>query len=354
MHLDDYEHFAQLDQEDMMGQINALPEQLITAWELASRQDIPSWMNVDQVLIAGMGGSAIGADLLASYVGSSCEIPVVVHRDYDLPVWARGQGTLVIASSHSGNTEETLSAFEQALNNRCRILAISTGGELARLANDHGVPMWIFEHAGQPRAAVGYSFGMLLHAFTRLKLIPDPSDELQTAVRQMQEQKQSLREDVPIAQNIAKRLAGQLVGRWVTVIGSGIFSPVARRWKGQISEIAKAWAQFEFLPEADHNTLAGIENPEDVLFNTSVLFLRSPYDHPRNQLRTELTRRVFMVEGLGTEIVDAVGGTPLASQWTCLHLGDYVAYYLAMLYGVDPTPVEAIEGFKRELQVSRS
>ena len=159
----------------------------------------------------------------------------------------------------------------------------------------------------------------------------------------------SISVQVPTSQNLAKRLAGQLVGRWVAVIGSGVLAPVARRWKGQVSEIAKAWSQFEYLPEADHNTLAGVENPEEVLGSTVVLFLRSKTNHPRNQLRSDLTRRVFMVEGLGTQAVDAAGETPLANQWASLHLGDYLAYYLAMAYGVDPTPVSAIEGFKRDL-----
>ena len=349
MNLDEYTKFVQIDRQDMIGQIEGLPEQLNKAWELGIGQKLPAWKDIQRVLIAGMGGSAIGADLLAAYVASSCRVPVVVHRDYGVPAWAVGPQTLVIASSHSGNTEETLSAYEQALKNRCSCLAISTGGGLAKNSIKNGVPLWIFQHDGQPRAAVGYSFGLLLSLFSRLELIPDPSEELKETVKIMQQQQMSISVQVPTFQNLAKRLAGQLVGRWVAVIGSGVLAPVARRWKGQVSEIAKAWSQFEYLPEADHNTLAGVENPEEVLGSTVVLFLRSKTNHPRNQLRSDLTRRVFMVEGLGTQAVDAAGETPLANQWASLHLGDYSAYYLAMAYGVDPTPVNTIEGFKRDL-----
>jgi glucose/mannose-6-phosphate isomerase len=352
MYLDDYERFAELDPENMLAQIDGLPRQLLGARELGLSQKIPAWTGIRQVLVAGMGGSAIGADLASAYVAPFCKAPIVVHRDYDLPAWARGAETLVIASSHSGNTEETLSAFDAALENGCRCLAISTGGKLAQQAASAGVPVWRFEHQGQPRAAVGFSFGLLLAALIQLNFLPDPVDDFKSTVQAMQAQQENLRADRPTTQNPAKRLAGQLMGRWVTVIGSGILAPVARRWKGQISEIAKAWAQFEFLPEADHNTLAGISNPEDLFARATTLFLRAPSDHKRNLLRSELTRKSFMLEGLGTDFIDARGETPLAHLWTCLHFGDYVAYYLAMSYGVDPTPVESIENFKREMRAA--
>jgi len=297
-----------------------------------------------------MGGSAIGADLLAAYCEPLCRVPILVHRDYNLPAWARGPETLCIASSHSGNTEETLSAFEQAVEADCRILAICTGGKLAAAAQNTGAALWRFEHHGQPRAAVGYSFGLLLAVFARLGLIPDPENELREAVAAMQQQQENLGAEVVAAKNPAKRMAGQLLNRWVTVFGAGLLAPVARRWKGQISEVAKAWGQFEFLPEANHNTLAGIENPENILPQMMVIFLQSPSDHPRNQLRSDLTRQILLLQGIATDFIHAQGETRLAHLWATLHLGDYVAYYLAMAYGVDPTPVEMIEGLKHEMK----
>jgi len=349
MNLDDYTAFTKIDPQDMLSHIDGLPDQLHTAWELGQNQPLPDWSGIERILISGMGGSAIGADLLSAYIEPECPLPVIVRRDYDLPAWANGPQTLVIASSHSGNTEETLSGFAAAQRSGCRVLAISTGGQLAEAAQKAGIPLWTFQHKGQPRAAVGYSFGLLLAVFARLGLIPDPALELQGAIQAMRTQQTNLRAQVPAVQNPAKRMAGQLVGRWVAVMGAGILAPVARRWKGQISEIAKAWAQFEFLPEADHNTLAGVVNPEAALNRTMVLFLRASSYHPRNLRRTELTKKIFMLEGLNTDFIEAQGDTPLAHLWTALHLGDYTAYYLAMAYGVDPTPVAAIEGFKSEL-----
>jgi glucose/mannose-6-phosphate isomerase len=353
MDIDDHISFKSLDRQDMLGHIDSLPAQLQTAWELGQEQSLPSWEGIERIVIAGMGGSAIGADLLAAYVEDKCPVPLAVHRDYGLPAWAKGQGTLVIASSHSGNTEETLSSFQKALETGCRCLALTTGGQLAQATRESDMALWTFKHSGQPRAAVGFSFGLLLALFSRLNLIRDPQEEVMEAVKAMQKQQEDIRAEIPAVHNPAKRMAGQLVGRWVSVFGSGLLNPVARRWKGQISEIAKAWAQFEFLPEADHNTLAGTVHPEEILQHTTALFLQCPADHPRNRQRLELTRKIFMLEGISTDFMNAKGSTPLGHQWTALHFGDYSAYYLAMMYEVDPTPVEALEGFKKEMQASR-
>ena len=351
MNLDDLNRFKQFDTLNMLGEIDGLPDQLKSAWELGQTQTLPGLKNIQRVVIAGMGGSAIGADLVAAVVSSSCSVPVIVHRDYGLPAFARGNETLFVASSHSGNTEETLDSFDAALKSDCTIVAIATGGELAKRAKEKNIPAWVFNHNGQPRAAVGFSFGLLFALFARLKLIPDPSKDLMVAIDEMKKSQEHLRADVPTVRNPAKREAGQLMGRWVTVFGAGILAPVARRIKTQLNEVSKAAANFEFLPEANHNTLAGTINPEEVLMpHTMNLFLRAPSDHPRNRKRLDLTKEAFMLEGLNTDFLDARGDSPLAHMWTMILFGDYMAYYLAMAYGVDPTPVEALVHFKEAMK----
>ena len=350
MNLDDLEYFKKIDALNMLGEIDNLPDQLASAYELGMQHDLPNWKGVRQVVIAGMGGSAIGADLLASYCAPLAPISIYVHRDYGLPLFSRGAETLVICSSHSGNTEETLDAFDAALQAGCQVITVSTGGELTERAQENSIPTWTFEHTGQPRAAVGFSFGLLLAMFQRLGFISNQQDMLDDALASMKRSQQRLKADIPAVKNPAKRYAGQLMGRWVTIVASGLLTAVARRWKGQINEIAKAGANFEFLPEADHNTLAGTMHPQEVLNpHTMTLFLRAPSDHPRNRLRSDLTRKAFMLEGMNTDFVDARGHTPLAQMWTLILFGDYVAYYLAMGYGVDPTPVNALVDFKRSM-----
>ncbi len=349
MNLDDSNSYSTIDKEKMINEIRDLPAQLQRAWEAGMQKPLPSYTGIERILIAGMGGSAIGADLISAYLSPVCEIPIVVHRNYGLPAWAKGQKTLVILSSHSGNTEETLSACRQAIENQCRLAAITTGGKLSELASEHNFPCWKFRHDGQPRAAVGYSFGMILAMLTRLNLLPNPEKDLLDAVNQMRMQEKTLLPDVPVSKNPAKRAAGQWLGRWIAVIGADFLAPVARRWKGQVNEVAKTWAQFDTLPEVDHNTLAGVSNAANAVLHTMVVFLTAPACHPRNILRTKLTKKAFMLEALNTDLYEAQGSSRLAQMWTAIHFGDYVSYYLAIAYQVDPTPIPAIEGFKAEL-----
>jgi len=156
-----------------------------------------------------MGGSAISGDLLFKYLEDELDIPFIVQRNYELPKWVHGKGVLVVASSHSGNTEETLSVYEQAIERGCPIAAITTGGELSERAAENQIPLWKFEHKGQPRAAIGYSFAMLLNMFYRLGLIQDPMPIMRKAVDEMKLQEECIQASNPIRENAAKRLAGQ-------------------------------------------------------------------------------------------------------------------------------------------------
>jgi glucose/mannose-6-phosphate isomerase len=349
MKLDDWNLFGETDPEDMLSEIDHLPGQLKEAWILGQDMLLPEPAGIENLVLVGMGGSAIGADLLQAYVSPKVSLPIMVWRNYGMPDFV-GKASLVVASSHSGNTEETLSAFDQAVKVGAKVIAITTGGELEARANASGVHLWQFKHAGQPRAAVGFSFGLLLAVISRMGWVEDPAEEVMDAVTSMQDQQETLHAQIPVAHNGAKLLAGQLMERWPTIIGADFLAPVARRWRTQISEIAKTVAQFEELPEADHNLVAGVLNPEELIPKMMVIFLKASHYHARNQLRTEATREILMQEGFNTDIYEAKGKSRLAQQWTALHFGDYVSYYLAMSYGVDPTPVPAIEGLKKRIK----
>lgn len=350
MELNNLERMKQIDTLDMIGFINRLPDQLAEAWELGKTLPQPNPDGIERVVVVGLGGSAIGADLLAAYAEPLLSVPLIVQRSYTLPAWAAGENTLVICSSHSGNTEETLSGFELAVERGCRIMAITTGGKLAEKTAGAGAALWQFEFDSQPRAAVGYSFGLLLAAVSRLGLIPDPSAELAEAVEAMKAQQTDLLPEVDVPRNPAKRLAGQLIGRWVTIWGTGLLAPVSRRWKTQINENANSQASFEILPEANHNALQGIDQPEGQFGASMNLFLWAEHDYPRNLLRGKLTKKLFMVEGQNTDFYKAAGESRLANMWTALHFGDYLSYYLAISYGVNPTPVDMLSNFKEQMK----
>lgn len=350
MNLDDLTDLQALDSQGMLAHIESLPDQLTAAYALGMGLPLPEWTGLRHLLIAGMGTSALGGDLLSAYLQPSAPVPVTVHQDYGLPLWARGVDTLVVVSSHSGNTEETLDAFEAARVRGCRILVLTTGGELARRAAAHDLPLWTFPHEGPAGAALGYSFGLLLALSERLGLVPAQAESVAGAVEAMQQSQEHLRVDVPVVNNPAKREAGQLMGRWVTVMGAGLMAPVATRIKMQINLLARAAANVEILPEANHDALAGLALPTDVLMpHTMTLFLRASSMHPRNIVRTEMTKMGLMMEGLNTDFLDARGGTPLSQMWTAILFGDYLAYYLALAYGVNPSSGGMIEDFKRML-----
>lgn len=353
MNLNDLDLFKRLDPEDMIGHINGLPDQLAAAWKLGNKLALPRWRGIRKVVVAGMGGSAIGSDLLAAYAEPELKAAWVTQRDYGLPAWAAGSDTLVICSSHSGNTEETLAAFDAALAAKCKTLAICTGGELAKRAKKAGVPLWTFKHTGQPRTAVGFSFGLLLAAAARLKLIADQSAEVKDAVAAMKEQQRSLLPEVLDTANSSKRMGGQFMGRWITIYGAGLMAPVARRWKTQLNENAKVAAAFELIPEANHNTLQGVMQPEPQFGATMAIFLRAEQNDERNERRTELTRMAIMLEGQNTDTITAAGESRLANIWTALHYGDYASYYLAMAYGIDPTPVPMLAELKERMKTGQ-
>ena len=337
------------DPENMAAYIQALPQDLAKAWQLGLQLELPEMPKIERIIICGMGGSAIGGDFLASYLSDFAPIPVFSHRGYGLPAWANGPETLVICSSHSGNTEETLDAFQAAQRQNCSLLGISTGGKLERLAKDANRPHWSFQHSGQPRTAIAWSFGLLLALVERLGLIGNQQAAVEKAIRELENQQKMLEPASPTSQNPAKRLAGQLLGRNVVIFAAGNFEVIARRWKTQINELAKAWASFEALPEMNHNTLAGLVFPDSLFEKTSAIFLRSASDHPRNQLRIDLSMQFFLQAGIGIDAVTARGDDKLSQMWSLLQFGDYVSYYLALAYGIDPTPVEALNFLKDQL-----
>jgi len=338
-----------LDPQDMNAAIEALGANLKSGWQLGLHSAVPEVGSLQRIVICGMGGSAIGGDFTTAYLSDKMPIPVAAYRNYGLPAWAHGPETLVICSSHSGNTEETLSSFNEALQRGCTLMSISTGGRLAELSKENSKVCWIFDHKGQPRTAIGWTVGLLLALFFRLGLIGDQTTSVEEAAVVLAEGIRNLGKDSPVSSNPAKRLAGQLLERNIVIYGAGELEVIARRWKSEINELAKAWAAFEGIPEMNHNALAGLRHPESLYERTSAIFLRCDYDHERNRKRIELSQQFFLQAGVGVDSVKARGEGKLAQMFSLLQFGDYVSYYLALVYGEDPTPIEVLNELKRLL-----
>jgi glucose/mannose-6-phosphate isomerase len=347
--LDDLTALQELDREGMLGHVAALAQQCREGWALTQQLKLPTrHLRANKVLIAGMGGSAIGGDLAVAAVADKSPLPIISHRDYDLPAHVDRQ-TLVIASSYSGNTEEVLSAFEAAHRRGCPLVAVTTGGKLARLADEWNAPCISFNYQSQPRAALGYSFMSLLGILRALGVAGDLKTDLEEALAILDAQGAELAPGVPLARNPAKKLAMELAGRVPVVVGAGPMAPVAQRWKTQFNENSKSWGYFEPMPEMNHNAVSGIHFPGEAVGCFGVLFLTRTGAHPRNKLRLELTQQIIKGQGVACREVMIRGESTLAQILSAVQLGDYASCYLAMLNGTDPTDIKDIIGLKQRM-----
>ena len=348
MNLDDLNLLRDIDKDDMLFHVDNFANQLEQAWALAATLPLPdSHRQPRQIVVCGMGGSAIGGDLTAALIAGTAPVPFSVVRGYDLPAYVSGPETLVVASSFSGGTEETLAAVDVAIERGATLLAITTGGKLAEHARQHGYPLWQFDYTSQPRAALGWSFGMLMGLVYRLGYAPTLDTDLQEGIALLREFQPEYAPENPAATNPAKRGAGQLMGRIPMFVGSGAFEPVARRWKGQFNENAKTWAHWESMPEMNHNAVVGIEHPAGLLSHASVVFIASPqFDHPRVALRNQLTYMLFLEHGIMADRFEPRGSSMLAQMLHAIQYGDYVSYYAAIGNGSDPTTIPPIVELK--------
>jgi len=347
--LDNLSLFEELDPGDMLRRIAELPRQCRDAWAKVTSLELPDDDRlIRNVVVLGIGGSAIGGDLLRTMVASECPVPIAVNRDYTLPAFV-GPETLAIVSSYSGNTEETLTTCELARLAGAKLVAFTTGGQVAALAREWDIPLFSYDYRSQPRAALGYSLIPLLGLLVRLGLVGDKAADVEEAAAMMERWQTEIRETVPFEENAAKQLAARLYGHLPVIYGSGYLSEVARRWKGQFNENAKHWGVFEQLPELNHNAVVGYDWPADLAEKIVVVMLRSALDHSRNQVRFDVTAEILAQKGVACETVHARGNSPLAQMLSAIHFGDYVSYYLAMLNRADPTPVETIAYLKGRL-----
>jgi len=347
--LDDAEVARRFDPGDMLGAIASLPGQLPAAWGKSRGLLVPeSYRGVTTVLVLGVGGSAIGADLVRAVFADRLRVPVIALRDYVLPAFA-GPSTLAVASSHSGRTEETLATLEQAAAAGCRLAVVTSGGPLLAVARQAGLPLLECPPEGPPRVSVGWSTILLAGLLERAGLLDIDQHEVEAAAAAAAAMVLCCEPGVPSAANPAKRLAWSFVDRIPVIEAGGFLAPVARRWKTQINENGKSTAAFEELPEATHNAVVGYAQPPSIDQGLFVVFLVSPDDHPRISRRAGLSGELLDQRHILHETVTAAGEGRLAQAFSTIVLGDFASAYLALLYGADPTSAPAIAWVKERL-----
>jgi glucose/mannose-6-phosphate isomerase len=342
--LDSKEHIRTFDRKNMLEMLDLVPKHLANGLRTGRRAGPPRF-KPSKVVVCGVGGSAIGGDILCEWMSTFSEIPCHVSRSYSIPP-SVDKETLVLVASYSGSTEETLSMFDEARKRRAKIVCISSGGQLAQLGETLDIPVAKLPTGMMPRASVGCMLGAMIGIMERAGLIA-ADKELEEAVRVLGGVVAACKASAPTADNPAKRMAHQLFGTIPVIVGYDISRPIAKRWANQFNENSKTMAFSSQLPELNHNEIVGwMKDSRSKGF--SAIFL--DHDHAssammrRVKATKDMFRRVAQVHS-----VSADGKGPLAQMLSLMLVGDYVSVYLGLLGSEDPSSNEPIDELKATL-----
>lgn len=335
-----------LDKSNFRQFILSFPSQFETGMSLASNIKIPG--DFKNIIISGMGGSALPVNLLKVYCNELFRInpeykqfEIYINRYYSLPRQSHTPNALNIISSYSGNTEETISSLEEAHAANLPFIGMSAGGKVEELCKKYGAPhikLPIPYPNFQPRMGTGYFFGAMLQIFINHDLIPDISGEVLLFAEKLNSQMDEFEKK-------GKELAPKLKGKTPVIYASSEYESVAMVWKIKINENSKTPAFWNFLPEANHNEMVGFTNPQAKFF---IIMLKDPQDNEKNQRRYEVTSNLLKEKGVDSEIINMEGNV-LSKIFSSINIADWTSYYLALEYGQDPTPVDMVESFKKIL-----
>jgi glucose/mannose-6-phosphate isomerase len=340
------EAIARIDASGQLNDVLSLPDHLRDALWRVESAIMEDWDTPAGLVVAGMGGSAIGGALARAALGDHASRPIFVTRAYGLPPWTTPD-TMVLCASYSGNTEETLACYESAGALGAQRVVVTTGGRLAAQAREDGVPVIPLPGGFQPRAAVAYMTVAALEVAAMCGAGPRLTSEIDVAASHTEQLVAEWGPDAP-EDSLAKEVARGLLGSTPVVAGAGLTTPIAYRWKTQINENAKQPCFAHELPELDHNELEGWEGAQDV-GRFSAVFLDDSDAHPRVKERMDLTERLIASSAVASFRLETRGETTVERIISLVLLGDLVSLYLAILRGVDPGPVKLIERFKTEL-----
>ncbi|HEM46405.1 MAG TPA: bifunctional phosphoglucose/phosphomannose isomerase [Alphaproteobacteria bacterium] len=343
-----------VDRDGMLETALGGPGQLVEGWRATTGIDIGDAPDGTPVVVCGMGGSAIGGLLLRDLAGAGAPAPVHVVRRYLLPSWV-DESALVVCLSYSGETEETLDCFHNALLRGVRPVAITSGGRLAEEARRENACLVEIPGGLPPRAAIGHLFGPLLAIATKRGLLSLDDEAVERAAHRAARIAERYALDADPAGNAALQLAKKLYGRIPLVYGGdGLLSSLAYRWKCQFNENSKSMAFANVFPELGHNEVMGWECPQRMRDGLFLVMLRDAEDHPRVQKRMEATYAMLEPLAAGAALFDSAGPAGRSGRLerllSLLLLGDVASVYLAVEYGKDPTPIEKIEEIKTQLR----
>lgn len=323
----------------MRGHIARFGNQLQEALEIAAKSVLTKKENIRQILVTGLGGSGIGGSVVSQLIEDSCSIPVFVNKDYFLPAFVN-QHTLVIISSYSGNTEETVSCMKQAIEKKAQIVCVTSGGQVAELAKQHNLDLILVPGGNPPRTCLGYSVVQLLKIFSFNEFISDKFlTETEGTIDLLKNN-----EEMIISE--AKQVANELNGKIPVIYSLGATESIAVRFRQQINENSKMLCWHNVIPEMNHNELVGWTQKNEDL---SVVVLRTSFDYKKNISRLSICKEIFQKHTPHYLEIMAKGNNKVEEFFYLIHLTDYVSYFIAELSGVDAVEVNVIDHLKKEL-----
>ena len=347
--LDHNDEISKVDKSNMLSYCVNIADHYRQA-ERATQEILLKYPKPESIIVAGMGGSAIGGELFKDWAGNKAEVPIEVIRDYGLPAYV-GQKTLAVIVSYSGETEETLSSFLDAMKKKCMVFCISSGGSLIEYAEKLSVPYLIVPKGMPPRAALPYLFVPLLMAIEKLQIVSGVTVELSEAIKLLEVVSKNCSPENPLKDNPAKSLADGINGTLPIVYGFGIFRGVAQRFKTQFNENSKIPSKWEYFSELDHNEVMGWEHAGSLVECLSTVFIRDEKEPSYIRNRIEITKTLI---GSGLKMFEtwSQGRGELARMLSTICIGDFTSVYLAILRNVDPTPVNTIASLKAKIKQS--
>ncbi len=346
--LDDLNGMCKIDKSNMIGFCVDVANHYVESAKNTQKIRL-EYQNPQNVIIAGMGGSAIGGEILKDYSRATAKVPIEISREYCLPNYANKK-SLVILASYSGDTEETLSSFLDAIKRECMVFCVSSGGELINYAKKLKVP-YVQVRAGMPpRAAFPHMLLPLLTILEKTKCAPSSTEDFSEATRLLEKVSTNNAPEKSSNENFAKTLARNLQGVAPVVYGFGIYRGVALRFKQQFNENAKVPAKWETFSELNHNETMGWEKPEKLAKSYAVVFLRDKSEPLEIRSRIETTKNLMQPNLPKMFEVWAQGKSNLAKILSTILIGDFTSVYLAMLRGIDPTPVNTVSKMKDQIE----
>jgi glucose/mannose-6-phosphate isomerase len=355
MYSNEFFNLKNLDKSGMLSFIERAPDYLRSTLKLIKSGEALSWskeieeLTANSVIISGLGGSAISGDIIIDWVWEKSSIPIIVNRSYRLPNFA-GEKTAVIAVSYSGNTFETLTQFYEAYKRRCILFSVSSGGRLMEVSKKLKVPFLKIKEGVPPRAALPCLLPAVAYILSKIEssiLI----SELEDAANKMSEVKKDFEFSRKIEENLAKKMALNIIGKYPIVYAFANMSSVARRLKDQINENSKVSAKFEFLPEACHNEIEGVFFPTKE--NFCFLFVE-PQEKIEKDISEEF-KKILMENGLNNIYdVPVKGEKKIEKILTSIYFGDFLSFYLSLAYKIDPTATRNIQKYKKRINEEAS